>query len=93
MIYVWTVNPHLPDTSSLTNFQPLPQNQQKQNALIGDQIFSQLQVTPDGLIRLLPLSLNLPLKKKLKKLYFPVDLGGLNIEGSFILSLCQAPFC
>ena len=33
----WTVNPHLPDTSALPNFQPRPQNQQRQIAVIGDQ--------------------------------------------------------
>ena len=32
----WRVNPHLPDTSALPNFQPRPQNQQSQIALIDD---------------------------------------------------------
>ena len=61
---LWTVNPHLPDTSTLPNFPPRPQNQQKQTAVIDDQILPQLQVTPDGLTKFLPLSTNLPLKNK-----------------------------
>ena len=67
-IDLWTVNPHLPDTSAIPNFQPRPQNQQKQRAVIDDQILPQLQVTPDGLIRFLPLSTNLPLKNQRKML-------------------------
>ena len=62
LIDLWTVNPHLPDTSALPNFQPRPQNQQKQIAFIDDQILPQLQVTPDGCTRFLPLSTNLKLK-------------------------------
>ena len=61
LIDLWTVNPHLPDTSALPNFQPRPQNQQRQTAVIDNQILPQLQVTPDGLTRFLPLSTNLPL--------------------------------
>ena len=76
-----TVNPHLPDTSALPNFQPRPQNQQRQIAVIDDQILPQLQVTPDGLTKFLPLSTNLPLKNKRKMLYFPMDFGELNIDG------------
>ena len=45
LIDLWTVNPHLPDTSSLPNFQPRPQNQQRQIAVIEDQILPQLQLT------------------------------------------------
>ena len=81
LIYVWTVNPHLPDTSSLPNIRPRPQNQQRQNAVTGDQLFPQLQVTPDGLTRLLLLSTNLPLKSKLEMLYFLMDIKELNIDG------------
>ena len=62
VIDLWTVNPRLPDTSPLANFRPRPQNQQRQKAVIGDQILPQLQVTPDGLTRFLPLSTTLPLK-------------------------------
>ena len=62
LIDLWTVNPHLSNTSALLNFQPRPQNQQRQTAVIDDQILPQLQVTPDGLTRFLPLSTNLPLK-------------------------------
>ena len=29
LIDLWIVNPHLPDTSALPNFQPRPQNQQR----------------------------------------------------------------
>ena len=29
LIDLWTVNPHLPDTSALPNFQPKPQNLQR----------------------------------------------------------------
>ena len=50
-----TVNSHLPDTPAIPNFQPTPQNQQKQIAVIDVQILPQLQVTPDGLKRFLPL--------------------------------------
>ena len=42
LIHLWTVNRHLPDTSSLPNFQPRPQNQQKQLAVIADQNLPQL---------------------------------------------------
>ena len=59
LIDLWTVNPHLPDTSTLPNFPPRPQNQQRQTAIIDDQILPQLQVTPDGLTKFLPLSTNL----------------------------------
>ena len=50
---LWTVNPHLPDTSALPNFRPRPQNLQRQTPVIDDQILPQLQVTPDGLTRFL----------------------------------------
>ena len=62
LIDLLTVNPHLPDTSALPNFQPRPQNQQRQIAVIDDQILPQLQETPDGITRFLRLSTNLPLK-------------------------------
>ena len=62
LIDLWTVNPHLPDTSALPNFQPRSQNQQRQNVIIDDQILPQLQLTADGLERFLPLSTFLPLK-------------------------------
>ena len=81
LIDLWPVNPHLPDTSALPNFPPRPQNQQRQTAVIDDQFLPQLQVTPDGLTRFLPLSTNLPLKNKRKMLYFPMDFGELNIDG------------
>ena len=81
IIDLWTVNPHLPDTSALPNFQPRPQNLQRQTPVIDDQILPQPQVTPDGLTRLLPLSTNLPLKTKRKMLHFPLDFGELNIDG------------
>ena len=81
VIDLWTVNPQLPDTSTLPNFRPGPQNQQRQIAVIDDQILPQLQVTPDGLTRFLPLSTNLPLKNKRKMLYFPMDFGELIIDG------------
>ena len=44
LIGLWTVNPHLPDTSALPNFRPRPQNQQRHTAVIDDQILPQLQV-------------------------------------------------
>ena len=78
---MWTVNPHLPDTSALPNFRPRPQNQQRQTAVIDDQLLPQLQVTPDGFTRFLPLSTYLTLKNKRKMLYFPMDFGELNIDG------------
>ena len=81
MIDLWTLNPRLPDTSALPNFQWRPQNQQRQLAVIDDQILPLLQVTTDGLARFLPLSTNLPLKNKRKVLYFPMDSGELNIDG------------
>ena len=81
VIDLWTVNPQLPDITPLPNFRPKPQNQQRQIAVINDQILPQLQVTLDGLTRFLPLSTNLPLKNKRKMLYFPMDFGELNIEG------------
>ena len=66
LIDLWTVNPHLPDTLALPNFQPRPQNQQRQITVNDDQILPQLQVTPDGLKRFLLLSTNLPFKKSVK---------------------------
>ena len=84
LIDLWTVNPHLPDTSALPKFQPRPQNPQRQTAVIDDQILPQLQVTPDGITRFLPLSTNLPLKNKRKMLYLPMDFGELNIDGLIV---------
>ena len=81
LIDLWTVNPHLPDTSALPNFRPRPKNQQRHTAVIDDQILPQLQVTPDGLTRFLQLSTNLPLKNKRKMFSFPMDFGELNIDG------------
>ena len=81
VIDLWTVNPQLPDTSPLPNFRPRAQHQQRQTAVIDHQISPQLQVTPDGLTRFLPLSTNLPLKIKRKMLFFPMDFGELNIDG------------
>ena len=78
---MWTVNPPLPDTSALPNFRPRPQNQQRQTAVIDDQILPQLQVTPDGLTWFLPLSTNLPFRNKRKMLYIAMDFGELNIDG------------
>ena len=66
LIDLWTVNPHLLDTSALPNFQPRRQNLQRQTPFIDDQILPQLQATPDGLTRFLPLSTNLPLRNKRK---------------------------
>ena len=74
---LWTVNPHLLDTSALPNFRPKPQNQQRQTAFIEDQILPQLQLTPDGL----SLSRILPLKNKQKMLHFPMDFRELRIDG------------
>ena len=81
LVDLWTVNPQLPDASALRNFQPRPQNQQRQTAVIDDQILPQLQVTPDGLKKFLPLPTNLLLKNKRKMLYFPMEFGELNIDG------------
>ena len=81
LIDLWTLNPHSHDTSSLPNFQRKPRNQQKQNAVIDDQKSPQLQVTPDALTRFLPLSTNLPLRKKRKMLYFPMNFRELDIDG------------
>ena len=67
-INLWTVNPHLPDTSPSPTFQPRPQIQQRQIAVIDDQILPQLQVTSDGLTRFLPLLTILLLKNKRKTL-------------------------
>ena len=44
LIDLWTVNPLLPDTSALPNFQPRPQNPQRQTAVINDQILPQPKV-------------------------------------------------
>ena len=81
LIDLWTVNPHLPDTSALPSFRPKPRNQQRQIAVIDDQILQQLQVTPDELTKFLPLSTNFPLKNKRKTLCFPMDFGELKIDG------------
>ena len=59
LIDLWTVNPHIPDASALTNFQSKSQNQQRQTGVMDDQIIPQLQVTPDGLTMFLPLSTSL----------------------------------
>ena len=81
LIDLWTVNPHISDTSAIPNFQPRPQNQQKQTAVIDDQILPQLQVTPDGLTRFLPLSTSLPLKNRRQMHRFPMDFGESNFDG------------
>ena len=47
LIDLWTVNPHLLDTSTIRNFRPRPQNQQRQTEVINNQVLPQLQVTPD----------------------------------------------
>ena len=78
---LWTLYPHLPDTSALPNFQLRPQNQQRQIAVIDDQILPQRQVTPDGPTRFLPILTNLPIKNRRKMLYFPMDFGQINIDG------------
>ena len=78
---LWTGNPHLPDTSALPNFQPRPENQQRQIAVTDDQFLTQLQVTPDKLTRFLSLSTNLLLKNKCKVLFLPMDFEELNIDG------------
>ena len=62
LIDLWTVNPHIPDASTLPNFQSKSQNQQKQTGVIDHQVIPQLQVAPDGLTMFLPLSTSLPLK-------------------------------
>ena len=80
LIYLWTLNPHLLDTSGLTNFQSRPQNQQRQTAVIDDRILPQLQVTPDGLTKFLALSTNLPLKNNRKMPKSPMDFGELSIH-------------
>ena len=54
LIDLCTVNPNLPDTSALPNFQSRPQNQKRQTAVINNQILPQLEVTPDGLTKVLP---------------------------------------
>ena len=77
---LWTVNPHLHDTSALPNFQPKPQNQHRQIAVIDDKNLTQLQVTPDGHSRFLQLSRSLPLRNKRKMLHFPMDFGELNFD-------------
>ena len=81
LIDLWTVNPHLPDKEALPNFQPRPRNQKRQIAVIDDQFLPQLQVTPDGLKRFLPLSTNLLFKNRRKMLYFLMDFGELNVDG------------
>ena len=78
---LWTVNPQLPDTLALPNIQTRPQNEQRQIAVIDNQFFPQLQVTPDRLTRFLPLSTNLPLKNKRKMIFFPLDFGELFFDG------------
>ena len=51
LIDLWTVNPYLPDTSALPNLQPRPQNQQRQTAVIDDQILPQLHTDSHGFSR------------------------------------------
>ena len=68
LIDLWTLNPDLPDTSALPNFQPRPQNQRSETAVFDDQVLPQLQVAPDGITKFRPLSTNLPLKNRHKML-------------------------
>ena len=89
---LWTMNPHLADASALPNFQPRPQNQQGQIAVIDDQILPQLQVAPDGLTRFLPLSIKLPFEKSVTCFIFLWIPGSSLLTGSWIRVLCQAPF-
>ena len=77
LIDLWTVNPQLPDTSALPNFQPRTKNNERQTAVIDNQILPQLQVKPDGLTRFLPLSTNLPLKNRRKMLVFSKGFWGV----------------
>ena len=56
IIVMWTLNPQLPDTSPFRNFPSTPQKQQRQVAVIDNQNLPELQVTPDGLTKFLPLS-------------------------------------
>ena len=81
LIDLCTANPHSLDTSALPNFQPRPQNLQRQTAVLDDQILPQLEVTSNGLTRILPLLTNLPLTNKHKLLHFPMDFGEFNIDG------------
>ena len=57
------------------------ENQQRQNAIIDDWVFPQLQVTMDEFTRFLTLSTISPLKSKRKRLNFPKDFGELNMNG------------
>ena len=70
-----TVNPHLPVASALPNIHPRQQNQQKHIAVIHHQNLLQLQVTPNGLTKFLPLSTILTLKK----CYVSTGLRGVKI--------------
>ena len=70
-----------PDTSSLPNVQPRPQNQPWHIVVIDDQILPQLQVNSDGLTKFLPLSKILAIKNKRNKLYIPMDFRELIIDG------------
>ena len=81
IIDLWTVNPHLTVTSPLPNFQPRPQNQQKQLAVLEDQILPQLWVTRDGLTRFFAPSTNLSLENKPKVIYSPMDFRELKFDG------------
>ena len=91
LIDLWTVNPHLPDTSALPNFQPRPQNLQRQTVVINNQVLPQLQVTSDGLTRFLSQSTNLPLKNQRKMFYFPMDnLDGIIDTGALSSAIPEA---
>ena len=91
LIDLWTVNPPLPDTSSLSNFQPRPQSEQRQMAVIDEQILPELQVTPDGLARFLLLATNLPIKNQRKMIFFrEVKIVGLIDTGALSRAFPEA---
>ena len=93
LLNLWTVNPQLSETSPpLPRFPPRPQNHQRQIPVFDDQLFPELQVTPDILTNFLTLSTNPPLKKKRRKLHFPMDFGELNVDGLIDTSLLSNTF-
>ena len=80
LIDLWRTYPQLSGTSSLASFMSFVYpNKPRQQPVVDNDIGIQLKSTPDGSIKILPISTNLHPKNKRKMLYFPLDFGDLTI--------------
>ena len=73
------MKPQLPYTSSVTNFPPRPQSHQKPSSVISNEVLQQLQLTPDGFSKFLPLSVAFLKPPNQKKSTKPVGFRRYNV--------------